>query len=96
MQWRSGNGKDLRRGDTELVKRLLPSILTPSRRRVLKAFLLEEKRLLEEHLKALEGCKLAEDLLASSTPIPHIPYSPSTVPTMTGEQVRNKRLLLMI
>lgn len=49
--------------------RLLPKTLTFSRRQVLKQFLLEEKRQLEAHLKALEGCKLAEDLYSQMRPV---------------------------
>ncbi|XP_055389006.1 LOW QUALITY PROTEIN: uncharacterized protein LOC129618227, partial [Condylostylus longicornis] len=77
--WRSGYSKGLRRQDTDLVKRLLPPSLTPSRRSVLKHFLLE----------ALEGCELADQLLLSFKPNAES-APPRVLSPMTGEQVRQK------
>lgn len=46
---------------------------------------MEEKRQLEAHLRALEGCKLAETLLQKFKPLNS--SLASTVATMAGEQV---------
>lgn len=64
MQWRTGYSKGLRKSDSEMIKSLLPTSLTPARHKMIKKLLLEERRQWVEHLQALEGSPLAESLLS--------------------------------
>lgn len=69
LQWRVGRTRGLRKEDADLVSSALPKRLTGARRLVLKRFLLTERRELLEHFKALEGCQLAEKMLAESAQV---------------------------